>query len=217
MVDFATIERSALDEYLPRLDARGYRVVRRPAKADLPPFLADYDADAVATGPDDNIIVEVVTKGSPTAQSKIRRLREILAGHPDWRLEVIYGGDGERQVPIASLSSIEQTVANLDKLADARAALLLAWASLEAIARNLEPGETIRPQSPGRVVEILAAGGFVTPTQAELLRKMANIRNQLIHGNVDLQPSPGQLHELIVTTGTLLSLLKTTQAQAGAF
>lgn len=133
----------------------------------------------------------------------------MLAGHPDWRLEVIYGGDGERQVPIASLSSIEQTVANLDRLADARAALLLAWASLEAIARNLEPGETIRPQTPGRVVELLAAGGFVTPTQAELLRNMASLRNQVIHGNVDLQPSAGQLQELIVTTNELLSLLKT--------
>jgi hypothetical protein len=96
MVDFAAVEKTALDEYLPRLDARGYRVVRRPAKQDLPAFLADVDADAVATGPGDNIIVEVITKGSPKAKSKIRRLREILVGHPDWRLEVIYGGEGER-------------------------------------------------------------------------------------------------------------------------
>jgi uncharacterized protein YutE (UPF0331/DUF86 family) len=123
-------------------------------------------------------------------------------------------GKASGEVPIASLSSIEQTVANLDKLADARAALLLAWASLEAIARNLEPSETTRPQTPGRVVELLAAGGFVTPTQAELLRNMADIRNQVIHGNVDLQPSAGQLQELIATTGELLSLLKT-QHNAG--
>lgn len=39
MIDFAAVERKALDEYLPRLNARGYRVVRRPAKADLPPSL----------------------------------------------------------------------------------------------------------------------------------------------------------------------------------
>lgn len=209
MIDFAANESLALEEYLPRLGARGYRVVRRPTRADLPPFLADYGADAVAIGPDGkNIIVEVVTKGNPTAQSKVRKLREILANHPEWRLEVIYGGASERQVPIASIPAIEGTVADLDKLADARASLLLAWASLEAIARHLNPAETTRPQTPGRVVELLAAGGFVTPTQAEGLRSMANIRNQVIHGNMNLQPSAGQLQELIQTTRGLVPVLK---------
>src|SRR5690606_18244153 len=132
------VERNALDDYLPRLGAQGYRVVRRPTKSDLPAFLADYEADAVAIGPKGNIVVEVVTKGSPTAQAKIRRLREMLADHPDWRLEVVSGGQGERQVPIASMSAIDRPVDALNKLTDPRASILLAWASLEAIARHLE-------------------------------------------------------------------------------
>ncbi|MBY5794390.1 hypothetical protein [Rhizobium leguminosarum] len=208
MIDFAAVERNALDDYLPRLGAQGYRVVRRPTKSDLPAFLADYEADAVAIGPKGNIVVEVVTKGSPTAQAKIRRLREILADHPDWRLEVVYGGQGERQVPIASMSAIERTVDALNKLTDPRASILLAWASLEAIARHLEPSETLKPQTPGRVVELLAAGGFVTPSQAETLRNLATIRNQVIHGNVDLEPSVDQLQSLITITHELVSFLK---------
>jgi len=208
MIDFAAVERNALDDYLPRLGAQGYRVVRSPTRSDLPAFLADYEADAVAIGPKGNIVVEVVAKGSPTAQAKIRRLREILADHPDWRLEVVYGGQAERQVPIASVPAIERTVEALNKLTDPRATILLAWASLEAIARHLEPSETLKPQTPGRVVELLATGGFVTPSQAETLRNLATIRNQVIHGNVDLEPSVDQLQSLITITHELVSFLK---------
>ena len=64
------------------------------------------------------------------------------------------------------------------------AALLLCWATFEAIGRMLVPGQLERPQPPGRLLRVLAQGGYVTPDEADQLRRLANLRNELSHGGL---------------------------------
>ena len=64
------------------------------------------------------------------------------------------------------------------------------WPVLEAATRILAPAETRRAQSPGRVVELLAAEGHVVPNDADLLRQSAALRNRLIHGELDTEVPP---------------------------
>lgn len=66
-------------------------------------------------------------------------------------------------------------------------ALLMSWATLEALGRTLLPERLVRPQTPGRLVEVLATDGYVTPSEADRLRELARVRNRLIHGGLQVK------------------------------
>jgi uncharacterized protein YutE (UPF0331/DUF86 family) len=61
-------------------------------------------------------------------------------------------------------------------------ALIMAWATLEAVGRAMLPSKFPKAQTPGRLVDVLAAHGQLSPSEAEHLRRMAQIRNRLVHG-----------------------------------
>jgi hypothetical protein len=63
--------------------------------------------------------------------------------------------------------------------------LLRGWATCEALARYLLPTFFSKPQSPGRIIERLAFEGFITPSEADVLRKLAKIRNSFVHGDLE--------------------------------
>ena len=46
-------------------------------------------------------------------------------------------------------------------------AMLMAWATFEALARALLTKQFGRPQTPGRLVQTLAAEGYLTPSEAD--------------------------------------------------
>jgi hypothetical protein len=188
MIDMTSEEDLALERYAGRLAGQGYRLVKQPRGPDLPPFLGSYRPDAILVGPRDGILVEVVRKGQSDAVSRVEALRALINDHPAWRLEVLYAGVQPESLTPVSPSRIRDTVrqiAGLNK-PDAGAFLLL-WATLEATARSLVPEETKRPQSPGRVVELLASSGRVPASDADYLRQLAKLRNRLIHGDLDVE------------------------------
>jgi uncharacterized protein YutE (UPF0331/DUF86 family) len=79
---------------------------------------------------------------------------------------------------------------------NSQARLLLSWAGLEALARLFAPEETLKPQSPARVAEVLAAYGLIGDDQQRTLRDLAVQRNQLIHGNLLQEVSDQSLQAL---------------------
>ena len=67
---------------------------------------------------------------------------------------------------------------------DARAALLICWATLEALGRERKPDEFAGPQSPASIIERLASKAIITPAHAAFLRTMAEKRNAFVHGDL---------------------------------
>ena len=84
------------------------------------------------------------------------------------------------------------------------AALLTGWAVFEAAARALLPSSLIRPQPPARLIETLASEGYVTPDEADMLRRISRTRNELAHGRLDLTPSRDDVAMLIAVTRSML-------------
>lgn len=191
MIEYETFEDSVLDAHEPKWVADGYRVVRRPSQAALPPFLHGFTPDALLIGREPKVVVEVVAKGDINVPRKMDDLKKRLRGHEDWRVEVLFAGQAPAQLRSMTLRSLEDAVATVRRLADdePRGALLLAWATIEAVARYLEPERTKRPQSPARVVEVLASGGHITPSQAQTIRDAIKDRNNIVHGELDIRPS----------------------------
>lgn len=199
-------ERAVLDQHEPRLVAEGYRVIRHPRREDVPQFLGHFLPDALAVGRQPNLVLEVIRKGSPNAEEKVRRLKTLLGERPDWRLEILYSGEAEGGLPPTTTQAISELLISAKHICtqEPRAALLLTWAALEALARRLEPQRTARPQSPGRIIELLAGAGYIAPSEAESLRAAANLRNRFVHGDLSVHPAMIDVRGLIAVAEDLL-------------
>jgi hypothetical protein len=214
MNEFERAENAVLDRHEPAWIAQGYKVVRHPSRSTLPPFLEKYEPDAVLLGRKPKVVVEVVRKGQPQVENKVRQLNSLLAGHDDWRLEVLYAGEEPNELPAIPTERLRESLTNVRHLApvDQRSGLLLLWATLEALTRRLEPTKTKRPQTPGRVVELLAGAGFITPSEAEQLREAASWRNRLVHGDLSVALSDTQLLAVVDIVEELIAALEKNEA-----
>lgn len=182
-------ERRVLDQIIPNLVADGYSVFVRPPRQMLPPFMRGYAPDAIALGAPKNLAIEVVREGGgrkPIADGVHRRFAE----SPDWELRVyaVSPAGDYTVVAAASREAIDAAIArieNLTAVGHREAALLLGWATLEAIVRNAIPGKLEHPQSSNQLVEIAATEGVVTPDEADRLRSLVILRNQIAHGALE--------------------------------
>jgi len=176
----AVRERDFLQTLVPGYEAEGFSVFLHPAREMLPQFMRGYQPDAIAVKDDKQIAIEI--KRNVTRQvAQTKQLQRIFSEHPEWELRVYYiPGHPEEDIQAPDLPEIDAALAEVDQLKQAghlRAALIMAWAALEAAGRALLPQDLARPQPANRLIEVLASEGVVTPTEADSLRKAISLRN----------------------------------------
>jgi hypothetical protein len=204
-------ERVVLETMAPVLEADGFRVVIHPQQATLPTFLQGYQPDMVAYKEHKNLAIEIASRSptDPASRLKERALRDRFAGHPDWELRFVYAPpvNSDPNIPVVSKQTVFEHLDRLEASADAMgltAALLTGWAVFEAAARALLPSSLTRPQPPARLIETLASQGYVTPDEADILRRLSRMRNEVAHGRLDLTPSRDDVALLIAVTRSIL-------------
>lgn len=183
-------ESTALNRLEPLLAAKGYRMIRSPGDRDLPPFLVGRRPDAIAVGRKPCLLIEVFGKDSPAALERTRDLRSLLKGQEDWDLKVYYFSSMEPAVePVSEAAAADATAAARSVAeTEPRAALLFAWSILEAAARVRMDAANHRPLNPHVLVNLLVGEGYVDQdTGAELFR-LAKVRSQVAHGQIDIVP-----------------------------
>ena len=183
-------EAIALDRLAPQLEAEGYRVIRQPAAGDLPDFLAGRRPDAIAVGKKPCLVIEVLRKEGSIALKKVRDLRVLLKGQEDWDLKVYYFSSMEPLLePVSDAATCDAVAAARSVVeTEPRAALLFAWSILEATTRVRTNAADPRPLNPNSLVNLLVGEGYVDQdTGAELFR-MAKVRSQVAHGQIDIAP-----------------------------
>ncbi len=200
-------EHPLLDEALANLKAEGYDVYRRPPPSMLPPFMTGYRPDAIAVGREKKLAIDMIVEGVDVPGK--RTAKERFAGHDGWEHRVIYvrPDSAGRDVPEASQVAIERSLDTIDELAGhglTSAALLIGWATLEALGRRLCPEQFRRPQTPGRLVEVLAAEGQLSPDEADRVRPLVETRNRLIHGDLDVEVTRDSVAQFAGILRTLL-------------
>jgi uncharacterized protein YutE (UPF0331/DUF86 family) len=205
-------EAAVLENIVPQLEAEGFEVIMRPSRHRLPPFMQSYSPDAIALREDRNLAIEVLRKGA-SSDKNLDKLRELLNGHRDWELRVYWISPSNTPEPIepASAKDIEHAIKTIEQLTSEgplAPALLMAWATLEGLGRALLPQKFERPQTPGRLVEVLAADGYVTPSEADRLRQLAIARNQLIHGGLRVKVAARDIKSFAAVLRTLLQILE---------
>ena len=206
MTEIWDTERELLEATARDLTAKGYDVVLEPSPSLLPTALASFRPDAIALGREPKLIVEIATEGA-VAAAKVASLQEALMQNPEWKLHLVISRVKRTSLSVMPHELIAPTLENAKKVAkiDAQAALLLGWSAFEALSRARRPSVFSRPQSPGRIIERLAAEGVLTPVEATFLREMAHARNLFIHGDLTHTVDLSQVERFLSTIESLLS------------
>ncbi|MBU6445568.1 MAG: hypothetical protein KGR48_16825, partial [Alphaproteobacteria bacterium] len=174
MTDGLERERALLETLSAGLQAEGFDVILHPSRLQLPKFLQDVSPDAIARRGDENLIIEIVGEGALSRQ-RLEVLRDRLSKQSTWRLRAysVMAPETPKPLEVASIKIIASTISQIDQLLAAGhllPALLLEWATLEAVGRVVLPDQFGRPQTPARLVEVLARSGKISPTAADKLR-----------------------------------------------
>jgi len=204
------LEEAVFQSMVPKLEAEGFSVFVHPSRDMLPAFLSTYHPDAIAYKGDRKIAIEVMAQFQNNSP-KIEHIRKIFSDHPEWEFRLVYAPPRsiEEVIPTLSRKLIEEHVHQIEgsfESMGATAALLVAWATFEAAARRLTPTNLARPQSPSRLIEVLASEGYITPDEADILRSLSRLRNEIAHGRLDLKPSRAQVENLVTIIRSLLRL-----------
>ncbi len=208
----AVRERDFLQTLVPGYEAEGFSVFLHPAREMLPPFMRGYQPDAIAVKDGKQIAIEIkrdVTRQAP----QMEQLQQIFSKHPEWELRVYYipGRPEEEDIQAPDLPEIEAALAEVDQLKRAghlRAALIMAWAALEAAGRALLPQDLARPQPANKLIEVLASEGVVTPTEADSLRKAISLRNAATHGHFAVPITEQEVEQVVAAASLITGLAK---------
>jgi hypothetical protein len=171
-----------------RYEADGFSFIEHPMRGDLPAFMQGYEPDALALGKDKFIAIEIKLERGPDTDKNLRAISERFRGQPLWEFRVVYGDEVEDQ-PIAAptLDQILVQLAEAETLLaqdHPRAALVLGWATVEAIARTLSadlPASGSRTMR--QAVELLEHLGRLRFREAQQLRGSIPLRAKVVHGD----------------------------------
>jgi hypothetical protein len=204
-------EAEVLRGMIPELVAEGYEVFVNPRPPLAPAFLGDLRPDAIAIRGDKKLMVEIVS--IPSADKKLERLRTALKDQQDWELKVVVLSPATAPdvLQVQTLDVIGQRIAEMQELVASKhfgPALLLGWAAFEASGRKLLSEEFRKPQTPRRLVSVLAGEGYLTPSEADRLRRLADKRNAFIHGELEEQIGAEDVQQLIVILETMLLIIE---------
>jgi uncharacterized protein YutE (UPF0331/DUF86 family) len=196
----------------PRYEAQGYLFIEYPSGDALPEVLKGFRPDAIAIGQQKNIAIEIKLRRGHSAADQLQALSERLRQHPNWEFQVIYGDEIDPQDELSLATTrpeIEKQIDEAEALSGAshhRAALVLVWAALEAIARTTAAGETIGVggRTPRQVVEILERMGRLTFEEANQLRSALLLRNAVVHGDYQRDIGRADVELLIRAARTAL-------------
>lgn len=209
-----TSEANLLDAIVSRYQSEGFDTFVHPSKSVLPGFMGDMRPDAIAIGPTQKIAIEIIRANGPHS-NKVEQLRQLFANQSDWELMVFYVSQSSSTSDIAApnLDSITTSISEINELQDrghALAALIMGWSILEGIARALLGDQLERPQPAAQLLEVLASQGFFTPSEADRLRPLAELRNKVAHGGLDVRIDSGQLDALLSAIHRLAKRLRKT-------
>jgi hypothetical protein len=211
MIAPQTAEYSLLESVLANYKAEGYEVFVNPSDAILPPLEKNYRPDAVAIRLDKKIAIEVARSGQERID-RMYHLRGRFLHQDNWELVVLYvtPGTSVEKIDVVPRDAIDRTTQAVIELRNAgqqTAALMMGWSALEAIARALLPEQLARPQPSSKLIEVLAAEGYLTPSEADTLRIVAPVRNAAAHGRLDTTVEPKELDALVSALETLAEFL----------
>ncbi|MBV9251164.1 MAG: hypothetical protein JO227_18170 [Acetobacteraceae bacterium] len=194
-----------LDRLKESLEHQGYQFFAHPLPEMLPAFLGKYRPDAMALKPGEGIILEIKRPGGNRKLAS-ESIAALVKQTPGWEYRVVYEplSPADRiKINPPTTHQIEDHLDEADRLLSLqhyRAALLLGWSVLEAVTRGHiahEGDPARRPLSPSQTVQSLEMEGLIEDQEAQELRRAAELRNLVAHGDLSIEPEPDKVAALL--------------------
>lgn len=182
---------------------QGFTFVVDPPAHELPAFLGSYRPDAIAQKAGANIAIEVMRRPNAGAERPLTEIRRLFEGQSDWKLVVTDMGRDPLKtltIPASSIPDIRRRVEETRALmiqGQPRAAFVMAWSLLEAALHRIDSEKGARPRTPGTVVETLAMLGRIDPTLERRVRPLIELRNRVVHGDLQVEPSADDVRSVL--------------------
>ena len=193
-------ETAVMERLIPELEADGFQVFTEPDRLLVPSFLGDYRPDLIALRSDRNLAIEVADR-TGTAHKQLDQVASLFKEHPDWEFRLIWINQEKpvRDIAPQSAETVRASLKEVERLMDDghdKAALLLSWAVFEAMGRLVVQDRFRKPQTPARLIEIMATEGILAYDEAQFLRTFYPVRNEIIHGGLDREVTRDDLQRL---------------------
>ena len=153
-------------------EARGLTFYVNPPPDIVPDFLGNLRPDAIARGPDGGIIIGVKRRGTPDADQRLVDIAERVSAQKGWEFRAIYLVPPVDDAPAIAKPTEQQLDAAFEQIEALTngghhgAALLMAWAALESLARLVNESEDF-----WNIEDVLATSGGANIGRARVSRK----------------------------------------------
>lgn len=171
---------------------------------------ANFQADAVATGPEGGIAFELLFRGLPASQQKISQLADMrrrLESVPGWSLEVIYYSAPEED--LAPYDEVEEKLRSAERIINEfspedapllQAAFILAFSALEwKIAYWSKRQDLQYTPNARRMAEVLVSEGLIPEEVYSEIRNFQGIRNAIAHSLAHRTPVTSEIVRELLT------------------
>ncbi len=207
-----TPSRAILERIAEDYRRRGYDVVVEPRGANLPPFMPDATPDLIAHRGDEHLVIEVKHSPQDVGRGQLSAIAKRVAGQPGWRFVLMANGPESDTALDSGLNLLdEQSIkrrfdeANwLVENGHPEAALMLAWASIEALLRLIAVREGLAsPRTdPASLLRSAASEGLIGRDEFARLNDAFRLRSAFVHG---FRPAPGDYSREAVAATKALS------------
>lgn len=179
-------------------ERRGWTFHAEPSKDIIPAFLDDYQPDAIILTPEGGTVIEIADRQDLAQKGLLAGIARRVSAQRGWSFRAFYANPSDQADDPVRSATPEDVVSGIEEarsLLDAgheRAALVMGWATLEAMARlvmarlvmgdaRMDPTGSL---SAMQVVQILVQEGYVSDEDALRLRAMLRLRNDVVHGGL---------------------------------
>ncbi len=189
------LETSTISGVARQYREEGYEVVVHPQGGDLPPFLAGFAPDLIATRGREGVVVEALRdRGELARDPGVARLAEALEARPGWRLDLILLGAGD-DLDRAARGGVEPSAEELSGLlaragelaaaGEAGLGCVAALAGFEAALRRLPAPAGSRGWAgagPVERVRMLYSLGDLSREEFDRVREAGTVRARVVRG-----------------------------------
>ena len=196
-------------EYL----SKGYRVVAQPKNNELPNFMRSlkYRPDLIAYGENENFVIEVKTSRSISDANKLTDVADTVRSQKGWDFILVMTNPQQKEFENDKESSFElenahshlkeaEALIEVDKQGQfTRAALLIAWAGLEAALRYSlsELYHRDRPLNLTSLIRDSTIYGVISRDDSDTIEAIMRKRNSVTHGYGGLVPTEEDIQKII--------------------
>jgi len=193
--------------------AKGYRVVMEPGNKELPDFMKNlnFHPDLIVYGEDQSLVIEVKTSRSIGSTKDFTHIADHVRKQEGWDFVLVltnppFGSVIEEAGSLPGYAHVKNQLREAETLLHSgkrgqfyNAAMLIAWAGLEAALRHSMSAlyQKTKPVTPQTLIRDSAMYGVISRGDATVIEAAMKTRNALAHGYEGVKTTAIEIKKII--------------------